>query len=88
VRIHCTSPPEKPSSLRTDGRAMATIVRSRTATKEAQHNSTSANVFLPPPSDTILSSDTLASQSTPSIRDTSVELSLNRLSLTMVSDCI
>jgi hypothetical protein len=60
VRIHCTSPPVKPSSLRTDGSAMATIVRSSTATNEAQHSSTNANVFLPalpPPSDTMLSSD-------------------------------
>jgi hypothetical protein len=57
VRIHCASPPVKPSSLRTDGSAMATIVRSSTATNEAQHSSTSANVSLPPPSDTMLSSD-------------------------------
>jgi hypothetical protein len=37
---------------------METIVRSSTATNEAQHSSTNANVFLPelpPPSDTMLS---------------------------------
>jgi hypothetical protein len=59
VRIHCASPPEIPSSLRIDGSAIATIVRSNTATNEAQHNSTSANVFLSPPSDTIPSSNAL-----------------------------
>jgi hypothetical protein len=62
VRIHCASPPLKPSSLRTEGSAMATIVTSSTATNEAQHNSASANVFLPAlplPSDAMLSSNAI-----------------------------
>jgi hypothetical protein len=70
VRIHCASLPPKPSSLRTEGSAIATIVRSSTATNEAQHNSTSADVFLPGlplPSDNMRSSSAITPQPTPSI---------------------